>query len=118
MIQGAARDSLLPPDEFTRMARKTNRHGGIYVYRDGVRVQPYGDTDYDWLDIERRRTLGAGVLLLLFSADVWCDRTDPGTQTERCKRRPVERVLLRTVHIDNFVLFWSTFFLNSAADFL
>ena len=23
-------------------------------------MQPYGDSDYDWLDIERNRTLGAG----------------------------------------------------------
>ena len=66
VIQGQARDSLLPPEEFGRMTRKTNRHGGIYVYRDGVRVQPYGDSDYDWLDIERRRTLGASYYFYSF----------------------------------------------------
>ena len=36
VIQGQVRDSLLPPEEFARMVRKVNRHGGIYVYRDGV----------------------------------------------------------------------------------
>ena len=66
VIQGLAKDSLLPAEEFARMTRKTNRHGGIYVYRDGVRVQPYGDTDYDWLDIERRRTLGASYYFYSF----------------------------------------------------
>lgn len=59
-MQGIARDSLVPPEEHTRLKRKLDRHGGLYIYRDGIRVQPYGDSDYDWLDIERNRTLGAG----------------------------------------------------------
>ena len=59
-MQGQGRDSLVPPAEHTRLRRKLDRHGGLYIYRDGIRVQPYGDSDYDWLDIERNRTLGAG----------------------------------------------------------
>ncbi|UCA47000.1 ATP-binding protein [Pseudochrobactrum sp. XF203] len=35
---------------------KMNRHGGLYIYKDGIRVQPYGGSDYDFLAIERRRT--------------------------------------------------------------
>lgn len=58
-MQGSARDSLVEPDEHLRMRRKLDRLGGLYVYRDGIRVQPYGDSDFDWLDIERNRTLGA-----------------------------------------------------------
>ncbi|TAJ40109.1 MAG: hypothetical protein EPO55_10225 [Reyranella sp.] len=59
-MQGTARDSLVPPDEHARLRRKLDRIGGLYIYRDGIRVQPYGDSDFDWLDIERNRTLGAG----------------------------------------------------------
>ena len=59
-MQGSAHDSLVPPEEHARLRRKLDRHGGLYIYRDGIRVQPYGDSDYDWLDIERNRTLGAG----------------------------------------------------------
>ncbi|MGM4998255.1 ATP-binding protein [Tardiphaga sp. 538_B7_N1_4] len=59
-MQGTPRDSLVPPDEHARLRRKLDRIGGLYVYRDGIRVQPYGDSDFDWLDIERNRTLGAG----------------------------------------------------------
>jgi hypothetical protein len=58
-MQGVARDSLVPPEEHIRLARKLDRIGGLYIYRDGIRVQPYGDSDFDWLDIERNRTLGA-----------------------------------------------------------
>lgn len=28
---------------------------GVALYRDGFRVQPYGDTDYDWLGLDARR---------------------------------------------------------------
>ena len=41
------------------MAIKTEQLGGLYIYRNGIRVLPYGDTDYDWLDIEFRRTKSA-----------------------------------------------------------
>jgi signal transduction histidine kinase len=58
-MQGVPRDSLVPPEEHSRMRRKLERIGGMYVYRNGIRVQPYGDSDFDWLDIERNRTLGA-----------------------------------------------------------
>ncbi|MCY4148335.1 MAG: ATP-binding protein [Gammaproteobacteria bacterium] len=59
-MQGMAKDSLLEPREHARLKRKLDRHGGLYIYRDGIRIQPYGDSDYDWLDIERNRTLSAG----------------------------------------------------------
>ena len=58
-IEGAGRHSTLPPEDHTRMMNKTNSIGGIYIYRDGVRILPYGDTDYDWLDIEFHRTKSA-----------------------------------------------------------
>jgi signal transduction histidine kinase len=59
-VQGSARGSTLPPDQWTFMSRKLNQIGGLYIYRDGVRVQPYGDTDFDWLEIEKNRTKSAG----------------------------------------------------------
>ena len=33
--------------------------GGVYVYRDRIRILPYGNSDVDWLNIEERRTKGA-----------------------------------------------------------
>ena len=59
-IEGATRGSTLPPQEYSLMDRKTNKLGGLYIYRDGIRILPYGDTEYDWLDIETRRNKGAG----------------------------------------------------------
>lgn len=59
VVQGNKTDSLLEASEHARIAQVLNRHGGLYIYKDGIRVQPYGGPDYDFLDIERRRTLKA-----------------------------------------------------------
>lgn len=58
-LQGRLSESRLPPDEFGRISRKLNRIGGLYVYRDGIRILPYGNSDFDFLNIERRRTKSA-----------------------------------------------------------
>nr|VFK29763.1 MAG: Histidine kinase-, DNA gyrase B-, and HSP90-like ATPase [Candidatus Kentron sp. MB]VFK33869.1 MAG: Histidine kinase-, DNA gyrase B-, and HSP90-like ATPase [Candidatus Kentron sp. MB]VFK76473.1 MAG: Histidine kinase-, DNA gyrase B-, and HSP90-like ATPase [Candidatus Kentron sp. MB] len=59
-VQGDLRSTTLSLDEHARMVVKLNRMGGLYIYRDGVRILPYGDTDFDWLDIELRRTKSIG----------------------------------------------------------
>ena len=33
--------------------------GGLYIYRNGIRILPYGNADNDFLRIEERRNLGA-----------------------------------------------------------
>jgi len=58
-VQGSAKDTRMPLDEWKRLSDKCERIGGLYIYRDGIRVLPYGNSDYDWLNIERRRTLAA-----------------------------------------------------------
>ena len=58
-IEGESKYSTLPNPEHAIMAEKTNQLGGLYIFRDGIRILPYGDTDYDWLDIEYRRTKSA-----------------------------------------------------------
>lgn len=54
-LQGEARSSRMAPDDYTILYRKLNRFGGLYVYKDGIRVLPYGNSDFDWLNIETRR---------------------------------------------------------------
>ena len=58
-FEGEGRHSTIPHEEHARLARKTDELGGLYIYRNGIRILPYGDTDYDWLDIEFRRTKSA-----------------------------------------------------------
>lgn len=58
-VQGQASDSRLTAEDFTSMTARLEKIGGLYVYRDGIRVLPYGNSDYDYLEIEQRRSLNA-----------------------------------------------------------
>lgn len=59
-VQGTASESRLTPGDFTQMTRRLGEIGGLYIYRDGIRVLPYGNSDNDYLEIEKRRTYNAG----------------------------------------------------------
>lgn len=58
-VQGQLKDSRLPPDQWAALSSKLNKIGGLYIYRDGIRILPYGNSDIDFLGIERRRTKSA-----------------------------------------------------------
>ena len=48
------------PEDFTRYRDLANKFGGFMVFRDGLRVLPYGRTDNDFFEIESRRSKSAG----------------------------------------------------------
>lgn len=58
-IHGVQRDSRVSPDIWQELRDKTDRIGGLYIYRDGIRILPYGDSDVDFLRIEQRRSKSA-----------------------------------------------------------
>jgi len=58
-VQGNLRDSTIPMEEWTLLTTKMDRQGGLYVFKNGIRILPYGDTDYDWVSMEYRRTKSA-----------------------------------------------------------
>ena len=55
-VQGFSRDSLLPLQDWNELISKLDAYGGLYIYRDGIRILPYGNADYDWLEIEKNRS--------------------------------------------------------------
>ena len=57
-LQGSQRESMADPDDWVRLNDKLEKIGGLYVYRDRIRILPYGNSDIDWLDIELRRNKG------------------------------------------------------------
>lgn len=57
-LHGNRSESQADPDDFSRINSKLEQIGGIYIYRDGIRILPYGNTDFDWLSIETRRNRG------------------------------------------------------------
>ena len=48
------------PSEFQFYRELAERYAGFMVFRDGLRVLPYGRTDNDFFDIESRRSRSAG----------------------------------------------------------
>ncbi|ENA1728320.1 ATP-binding protein [Yersinia ruckeri] len=52
--------STLSPDLLNFFKNMSERYGGFMVYRDGLRVMPYGREDNDYFEIEKRRTKNAG----------------------------------------------------------
>lgn len=53
-------NSSLTPEQYTRLTKWLETIGGIKVFRDGVRVLPYGEPENDFLNLEQRRSLHAG----------------------------------------------------------
>ncbi len=58
-LQGAIRQSILDQENWNRLKAKGDKFGGIYIYRDNIRILPYGNSDYDFLDVEKNRTKSA-----------------------------------------------------------
>lgn len=59
-MEGVAKASILTEEQYAYISTKTEKYGGLYVYRDSFRVLPYGRSDYDFLKFEERRSKGAG----------------------------------------------------------
>jgi hypothetical protein len=59
-VQGRISETKMIPDEFYRLSNKLDRFSGLYIYKDGIRILPYGDSEYDFLLMEERRSKGAG----------------------------------------------------------
>lgn len=59
-LEGAPKSSMLPRERYDELDAKLTEFGGLYIYRDGFRVLPYGRPEYDFLQFEERRSKGAG----------------------------------------------------------
>ncbi|MEY9096708.1 ATP-binding protein [Paenibacillus sp. RC84] len=62
-VEGIESASSLNKDQFRDMKDKLGDIGGIYVYRDGLRILPYGEQGNDFLHMEERRTKRAATYL-------------------------------------------------------
>ena len=57
--QGSLSHTKIPPEDFVLISNKLEKFGGLYIYKEGIRILPYGDSDHDFLNIEKRRTKSA-----------------------------------------------------------
>ena len=65
-VMGRGSESRLAPEQFNALTEKLMHVGGMYIYRDGIRILPYGDYSFDWLEVEKRRNKGAGYYFFSF----------------------------------------------------
>ncbi|WP_202685112.1 sensor histidine kinase [Skermanella mucosa] len=54
------KNSTHTPRDIERMKELTENHAGLMIYRDSLRVLPYGREDNDFFEIEKRRSMNAG----------------------------------------------------------
>lgn len=54
------RNSTLSAANFAMFDKLADEHGGFLLFRNGLRVLPYGRTDNDFFEIETRRSISAG----------------------------------------------------------
>ena len=59
-LQGRKNHTSMDIDNYSRVKAKSDKFGGLYIYKDNIRMLPYGDSDYDYLEVEKRRTKHAG----------------------------------------------------------
>jgi signal transduction histidine kinase len=59
-MEFVAVNTTLPRLEFQRYQELAERYSGFMIFRDGLRVLPYGRTDNDFFEIESRRSKNAG----------------------------------------------------------
>jgi signal transduction histidine kinase len=59
-MEFVAANTTLPKLEFQRYQELAKRYSGFMIFRDGLRVLPYGRTDNDFFEIESRRSKNAG----------------------------------------------------------
>lgn len=58
-VQGKTSQTVITQEDYNRITAKCDKYGGIYIYKDNIRILPYGDSDYDFIDIEKNRTKSA-----------------------------------------------------------
>lgn len=59
-LQGDNGESLVAPETYVEIKNKLQMYGGLYLYKDGIRVLPYGKQEFDFLKFEEKRTKNAG----------------------------------------------------------
>lgn len=63
---GELRDSKLDEANWKNIKELVNRYGGLYIYRDGFRVLPYGRAGQDFTGIEEERSKRAASMFFSY----------------------------------------------------
>lgn len=115
-VQGVSSESTLPPNDWAQITRKLNQIGGLYIYKDNVRILPYGTTDYDFLDIEKNRTKSAGYYYFSYRRIFGVIEISQDCNRNLCEKAGREGFLENRAY-RQFRTILMNFFVQIAADF-
>ena len=96
-VQGSKSESMVArksTDDYNSINTKLSKIGGMYVFRDGIKILPYGNNDFDWLEIEKRRNLGAGYYYFSYRrmlGAVLLSNQDNGALVEKAGREGLQK---------------------------
>ena len=114
--QGALRQSIINQEDFNRISAKCDKYGGIYIYKDNIRVLPYGNSDYDFIDIEKNRSKSASYYFFsyrrMFGAVNIGNRTNSDLKEKAGREGFIENKAYRQM-----IEILKNFFVQLAADF-
>ena len=115
-VQGVARESRIPREEWGRLIGKLDSMGGLYIYRNGIRVLPYGNIDYDYLHLEERRNLSAGYYFFSYRRMFGVVDLPPDSSTKLIEKAGREGFRENRAY-RQFRSILENFFIQLAADF-
>ena len=115
-VQGAQRDSLLAPEQWHRLTSKLDVLGGLYIYRNGIRILPYGNTENDFLRIEERRNLGAAYYFFSYRRMVGAIEL-PASSTDKLVEKAGREGFRENRAYRQFRAILENFFIQIAADY-
>lgn len=122
-LMGRSSESLLAPDKYQALNQKLIHLGGLYMYRDHIRILPYGDYTFDWIDVEKRRNKGAGYYFFSFRrmfGAVQLTRHENGELQEKAGREGFQQNeayrQIRDILMNLFVQLAAEFFRKSGAN--
>lgn len=115
-LQGELKSSRVDAENYSRIRSKGDKFGGLYIYRDNIRVLPYGDSDYDFLDIEKNRSKRASTYFFsyrrMFGAIEIANREHSGLVEKAGREGFIENKAYRQLQA-----ILKNFFVQLAADF-
>ena len=115
-VQGVQRESRLEPEQWNALVSKLDVLGGLYIYRNGIRILPYGNTENDFLRIEERRGQGASYYFFTYRRMVGTIELPPGSADKLVEKAGREGFRENRAY-RHFRAILENFFVQLAADY-
>ncbi|MEH3064685.1 MAG: ATP-binding protein [Methylobacterium radiotolerans] len=115
-IQGRLSETRLDAETHARVSSKLGLMGGLYVYRNGIRILPYGGPDQDFVGIEGRRNKSVSDWFFSYRRMFGAIEISH-EENSNLKEKAGREGFIRDLAYKDFVSILSNFFESLAVDF-